>query len=940
MSYAVGSLVRVRAREWVVLPESTDDLLMLRPLGGTDDEVTGILAPLERVEPARFDLPDPQRLGDFRSCRMLRDAVRLGLRSSAGPFRSFARIAVEPRPYQLVPLLVALKLDPVRLLIADDVGIGKTIEACLIARELIDRGEVRRLAVLCPPQLAEQWQRELRDKFHIDAELVLPSTATRLERQCRLGESVFDVFPHTIVSTDYIKADRRRDDFLRACPELVIVDEAHTFAFVEESRGGRMQRHQLLTGLAARPDRHLILVTATPDSGKEGALRSLLAFLDPEFAHLPDDLAGAQNEHHRRRLAAQFVQRRRGDIRHYLQSDTPFPEREETEDSYKLSPEYRQLFSRVINYARETVLDPTLNRQRQRVRWWSALALLRSLASSPAAASATLRARATVADAQSPEEADELGRRAILELTDHESAEAADTAPGCDTEPDDDQPTTNRRRLLEMARMADALYGAKDEKLIKAAKLVKQLVTDGFRPIVFCRFIPTAEYVATQLRDSLPKNVEVAAVTGTLPPTEREDRIEQLAKAEKHVLVCTDCLSEGINLQQHFDAVFHYDLSWNPTRHEQREGRVDRFLQPRRKVRVLTYYGLDNQIDGIVLDVLIRKHKAIRKRLNVSIPVPSNYEQVVEAIFEGLLLRESRGGADAQQLLPGFEDFLRPRREEFHGRWEADADREKRSRTLFAQETIAKSAEEVAKELDAMRAAIGSPQTVRRFTEDALRSCGAVLSGTDAIRVKLEECPTALRDMIGGHKELKVKFDLPVTSDETYLSRTQPIVEGLASYVLNTALDPLHEPVAARCGVVRSRQISKRTTLLLLRLRFHIITRRGDQEQPLLAEDCRLFAFAGSPRSAEWLSPDQAEALLDIHPDQNTPPDVAAHQLSRIFEEFDAVRSKLDEFAAERGRELLEAHQRVRSAAQLRGVQYRVEPNLPPDVLGLYLYLP
>ena len=170
MQYAVGSLVKARDREWVVLPESADDLLVLRPLGGTEDEVAGIYLPLERVESAHFALPSPEKLGDFRSCRLLRDAIRLGFRSSAGPFRSFARIAVEPRPYQLVPLLMALKLNPVRMLIADDVGVGKTIEACLIAKELLDRGEANHLAVLCPPHLAEQWQTDLRDKFHIDAE--------------------------------------------------------------------------------------------------------------------------------------------------------------------------------------------------------------------------------------------------------------------------------------------------------------------------------------------------------------------------------------------------------------------------------------------------------------------------------------------------------------------------------------------------------------------------------------------------------------------------------------------------------------------------------------------------------------------------------------------------------------------------------------------------
>jgi hypothetical protein len=182
VSFATGSLVRARNREWVVLPESSDDLLMVRPLGGTDAEITGILTDLEPIESATFALPDPGDLGDYRSARMLRDALRLGFRSSAGPFRSIGRIGVTPRPYQLVPLLMALKLDPVRLLIADDVGIGKTIEAALIAKELLEQGDSKRMCVLCPPHLAEQWQQELAEKFHIDAELVLSSTAARLER--------------------------------------------------------------------------------------------------------------------------------------------------------------------------------------------------------------------------------------------------------------------------------------------------------------------------------------------------------------------------------------------------------------------------------------------------------------------------------------------------------------------------------------------------------------------------------------------------------------------------------------------------------------------------------------------------------------------------------------------------------------------------------------
>src|SRR5437588_1188199 len=292
MNFAVGSLVKARGREWVVLPESDEQMLILRPLGGTNEEVTGVYLPLERVEPAQFRLPDPAQWGDERSCRLLRHAVRFGFRSSAGPFRSFARIAVEPRPYQLVPLLMALRLDPVRLLIADDVGIGKTVEAGLIARELLDRREVERLAVLCPPHLAEQWQAELQEKFHLDAVLVLSSTVAQLERACRRDESLFDHYPSVIVSTDFIKADRRRDDFVRACPELVIVDEAHTCAFAGEGRGGRHQRYQLISQLATNKERHIILVTATPHSGNEEAFRSLLTLLNEEFRDLPQELMG------------------------------------------------------------------------------------------------------------------------------------------------------------------------------------------------------------------------------------------------------------------------------------------------------------------------------------------------------------------------------------------------------------------------------------------------------------------------------------------------------------------------------------------------------------------------------------------------------------------------------------------------------------------------
>ncbi|MDP9485830.1 MAG: DEAD/DEAH box helicase [Actinomycetota bacterium] len=941
MSYAVGSLVKARGREWVVLPESEEDMLVLRPLGGTEDEVAGVYLPLEPVEPASFELPDPTKRGDYRSSRLLRDAVRLGFRSSAGPFRSFAKIAVEPRPYQLVPLILALKLDPVRILISDDVGIGKTVEAALIAREMIDRGEADRLAILCPPQLAGQWQTELREKFHIEAEQVLPSTATRLERACRVGESIFDRYPFVVVSTDFVKSDRRRDDFLRACPELVIVDEAHTCAEPGEGRGVRHQRHRLVSGLAADADRHVILVTATPHSGKEDAFRSLLRLLDSSFADLPDDLSGPANEKHRRRLARHFVQRRRADIRDYLDAETPFPDREENEVSYNLSPGYQKLFQKALRYARETVREDGGGRFRQRVRWWSALALLRSIASSPAAAAATLRSRAATGGTENAEEADEVGRRTVLDLVEDESPEGTDLAPGSDSGEESDEGKRNRRRLLEMAREAEALFGAEDAKLQKATKLVFSLIEDGFHPIIFCRFVPTAEYVADALRKKL-KGVEVVSVTGALPPTEREARVESLGKHPKRVLVATDCLSEGINLQKHFDAVFHYDLSWNPTRHEQREGRVDRYGQPKGTVRALTYYGVDNQIDGIVLDVLLRKHKRIRGSLGISVPVPGDTEEVVEAIFEGLLLREGSGGG-TQELLPGFEEYLRPRKEDLFGRWDNITDREKRSRTVFSQQTV--RVDEVARELEAVRSAVGSGVDVAAFAKESLKAHGAVISENGNVKIDLSEVPRAVREAIGatnGTDRIAARFELPVGEGEVYLSRTHPVIEGLASHVMDAALDPLGEGIARRSGVTVTSRVGRRTTLLLVRYRYHILTRRGGtgEERALLAEDCQVVAFSGSPASPEWLSQDEAEALLWAEPEGNVAPDRAAHFLRRVISDGETLKEQLAAVAEERGRELLEAHRRVREASRERGVSQRVEPNLPPDILGVYVYLP
>lgn len=969
LTYSAGSLVTARGREWVVLPESEPDLLVLRPLGGSDDDVAAVFPAFETVRGAEFAPPEPGDLGDQRAAGLLRTALRVGFRSGAGPFRSLAGIAVEPRAYQLVPLLMALRQKTVRMLISDDVGIGKTVEAGLIASELLAQGEATGLAVLCSPALAEQWQQELRTKFGIDAELVLSSTVSRLERGLDLGQSLFDKYPHVIVSTDFIKSTRHRDDFVRHCPDLVIVDEAHTCVTSDDTKSSTQNqlRFELLRRVAKDVDRHLLLVTATPHSGKESAFRNLLGLVKPDLAHVDLDSAAA-----RKLLAQHFVARKRADVRQYLTKEdgladdslaerTAFPsDRYFKDETYKLSPEYRALLDDAIAYASERVEEADgQGRREARIAWWSAIALLRSLVSSPRAAAQTLRTRSAAAVAASAEEADRLGAPLTSDSADSDALEGMDVAPGAETE------ENAGSRLAELAERAQALEDpAQDLKLKALIKHLKALLADGYNPIVFCRYIPTAEYLAEQLgndpetkkRGPLGAKTVVKAVTGTLSPQQRIDRIEELAAeaggdaAARRVLIATDCLSEGVNLQHHFDAVLHYDLAWNPTRHDQREGRVDRYGQKRDEVRVITLYGDDNGIDGKVLEVLIKKHRQIKKDLGISVSVPDEMSTgVTDAIVEWLLLRGRQGEQEALFESDSFQQSFA----DLDKDWNSAADREKASRSRFAQRSI--HPEEVAREVAAVRDALGGAGEIDTFVRESLNALGAVLrdagdSVTD-FTAQVGGAPVGLRDALApvvGAEAVERDRPIPFRSSpavargEAALVRTDPVVGALASHVLNAALDTQADGArpARRCGVVTTDTVTTRTTLLLVRYRFHLTLPSRNGEKQVVAEDARLLAFEGAPRNAVWLPQERAVELLDARATENTAAASGERTMTRILGQLDDVTPHLEAYGDDLAAELDASHRRVRTASGeiVRGLS--VTAQKPADILGTYVYLP
>ncbi len=930
-----GSLIAARGREWIVLPESDATTLHLRPLGGGERDETLIFLPLERqpVQPATFPWPTVSQARNHSASQLLLDALQLKLRSGAGPFRSFGNIAVEPRAYQLVPLLMALKLPTVRLLIADDVGIGKTIEGALIARELLDRGEVQRLAVLCPPHLCEQWQRELAARFHIHAMVVRSNTADRLERDLPPGTSVFDAHPFTVVSLDYIKSERRREAFQRFCPEFVIVDEAHTCT---QGGQGRQQRYQLLKGLAEDANRHMVLLTATPHSGDEEAFFNLLGLLRTDFTQLKD-LPSTQRSDLREALSRHFVQRRRPDIAEW-QDSSMFPDRKTAEVTYRLTGAWGQLFNDVLVYARELVERAEGQGLReQRMNWWAGLALLRCISSSPAAAVNSLRTRlhgvqADDVDAEilSLEELELQACDRVLDGAD-DALSTDDIEPGAQTE--------DTLRLQALIASADALAGSQnDPKLAKLQEHLAVLLKDGFQPVVFCRYIATAHYLAAFLSDKF-KSATVKAVTGELTPGEREAAVEQLGESDVRILVATDCLSEGVNLQSLFTAVVHYDLSWNPTRHEQREGRVDRFGQKAREVRSTMLYGEDNPVDGAVLQVILRKAESIRKELGVLVPMPDDEGKLTQALLNAVLLRKGTA-INAQSQL---ELFGEPAMQ-IELAWQSAKEKARLNRSIFAQRRL--KPEDVLPEWRKSAAVLGGEADVERFVSRATAKLGAPLEPVRGyFKLLTEHLPQPIRERLsaeGIEGTLRIDFHQPAAHGALFIHRTHPLVVVLADTLLERALDSMNgtsdDNAVARAGSAFVGNVQFKTTVLLLRMRHQLRVTHGSQTRLILCEESVAVASSGTA-SFELLAAERARELLGSEATRNMLPPLRDRQLQSALDGLPAWQPQLEAIAKARAQELLLDHRRVREAADAKGT-YQVTASLPVDVMGVYVLVP
>jgi hypothetical protein len=329
------------------------------------------------------------------------------------------------------------------------------------------------------------------------------------------------------------------------------------------------------------------------------------------------------------------------------------------------------------------------------------------------------------------------------------------------------------------------------------------------------------------------------------------------------------------------------------------------------------------------------------------VPVPDRSGGVLNALIEGLLLREDKPDQLALDL------DVKRERDELHRAWQSAAGRESKALTKYAHSGV--DLDKVKDVLASLRAALGTPAEVRAFVRAALHELGAVITpGRDGFTAQLTGLAPAVRDALGvadDVSELVFHDDLPVPPGDRALVRTDPAVVGLGRALLESALDdvpgdgtgPGGEQVprapAAGCGVTRTVAVTTRTVLLLARYRFHLTLPGAAQPRTLLAEDARMLAYRAGSAGREWLADDQIGALLAAEP-ENALPEVVTRQAERAVAELGDVQRELDARGAELADRLREAHERVRTIAGAKKAGLKVVPHECADVLGVYVFVP
>ena len=648
-----GQLVEVRRRQWIVSKVESGSVAPGLPkrhlvrLASIDEDALGEeIEVLWELEPGanvieRAGLPRLTGLDDPSELQAFLDAVVWGAATNAdrgylqAPFRS----GVSIEDYQLDPLVRAIDMARTNLLIADDVGLGKTIEAGLVVQELLLRHRARTAFVLCPASLQEKWRVEMQEKFGLEFRIVDSGYVKRLRRERGLHANPWTSFPRLITSMDWAKQGEGLRLLRDALPphvshprkfDLLIVDEAHNVAptvgrYAVESLRTRLVR------LAAPHFQHKLFLTATPHDGYTESFTALLELLD--------DQRFARNVLPKAPQLARVMVRR-------LKSDLV------DANGKRIYPE-RRLEALPVDYtedernARQQLNDYIKSREggndgRRAVDHFVHQLLRKRLSSSPAAFAATLdrhiatiEGRTATATSSSRKKIDDrILRRAIAkteeDYADDAQRDAAEAEAIEEAGKHIRSPTDRERRMLEQLRFwAQQAARRSDAKANATLDWLARHLKDGDkwtneRVILFTEYRATQKWMQEILVSHGFGGERLALIYGGMDPKDRE-AVKAAFQANPlespvRILLATDAASEGIDLQNHCHLMIHLEIPYNPNVMEQRNGRIDRHGQ--RASQVVIWHPVDAD-GGHGDDILraLRKMDAMRADMGSVNPV-------------------------------------------------------------------------------------------------------------------------------------------------------------------------------------------------------------------------------------------------------------------------------------------------------------------------------
>lgn len=618
--YAPGSRVVIRDCEWIVRrADPSDDGGYVLTVDGLSELVNGksarFLTRLEEAEDA-IRVLDPaethfeQDLSPgFEKSRLFIETQLRQITPADQRIHLGHKAAMDPVPYQLDPALQALKQNRQRILIADAVGLGKTLEAGILMTELMRRGRGKRILVLTLKSMMTQFQKEMWNRFTIPLTRLDSAGLQRVRNNIPGNHNPFYYYDKSIISIDTLKQDNEyRRHLEQAYWDIIVIDEAHNVA----ERGSSSQRAKLAQLLSGRSDT-LIMLSATPHDGKARSFASLMNMLDPTAISDPDDYAKEDF-----RDKGLVIRRFKKDIRDQVQQE--FKERVVNDIYLDASPEEEAAYQALLDVPFTYRGEHNAERNGQLVR----IGLQKSIFSSPAAAQVSVEQR-------------------IKKLKNKE-----------ETSEDEQQEIEALNSLLLSLRNVDAAHFNKYRELLRLLNSKdfgwKKTDTED-RLVIFSERIETLNWLQSQMMGDLKlKDDAVQILHGGMSDIEQQEIVEAFGKQERklRVLLCSDVASEGINLHYLSHRLVHFDLPWSLMVFQQRNGRVDRYGQTETPIITYLINRSDNPTvkgDQRILEILKVKDEQAYKNIGDPATFMKVHDPEAE---EGLTADAMASGTEAE----------------------------------------------------------------------------------------------------------------------------------------------------------------------------------------------------------------------------------------------------------------------------------------------------